>query len=385
MAMDRARPEPRKQAASLERRQPPACHFSTLVISVATCALTLLWAGRNAWAFEESIKNQARERYQVAKASYLDHRYCEAAGSFNSALALTPLPLVALWAGHASARCGNLVAALAAYTKATQLTANELWLGDKQQRAQAEATDALAKLRLRVPKIVIDASGLGDTKSEVTIDGESLPADKYGTEVPVNPGLHVVLYTDNGKSHEERITVEERKVRVLHLGQPGSDDSAPALAAAHAHAENESGTSMPTQPGSRARAIDTVPEPDDQRAPAASPSPPKRRFVTATVVSATVGSIGVVAGVVTRIMAFHQKSIMDSHCDPQRRLCDQTGMDAVSSATSLQNQSTVYLLLGAAGITSAIGFYVAGAPSNQTSLTAVVLPAGAGLGLERSF
>jgi hypothetical protein len=383
MTMDRARPELANESASFKRQRPLVRQYGRFTLSVVTCTLTLLCTSHSSWAFEESAKSQALERYQAAKANLAEHRYCEAAGSFNSALVLTPLPVLALWAGHASARCGNLVAALAAYTKATQLTVNELWLGVKQQRAQVEAADSLAELRVRVPKVMIDAVGLGDTKSEVTIDGELLSPDKYGTEVPVNPGSHVVVYSVNGKSHEERFTIEERKVRVVHLGQPKSDDKAEA--AGHILAANESGTSVPTQVGSQAQAIATVPEPDGQGLPVASPALPKRRFTAATVVSATVGSIGIVAGVVTRIMAFQQKSTMDAHCDQQRRLCDQTGMDAVSSATSLQNQSTVYLLLGAAGITSAIGFYVAGSPSSQTSLTAVVLPAGAGLGLERSF
>jgi hypothetical protein len=85
-------------------------------------------------------------------------------------------------------------------------------------------------------------------------------------------------------------------------------------------------------------------------------------------------------------MAFHQKSIMDAHCD-QAKLCDPTGMHAVSSANSLQTQSTVYLLLGAVGVTTALGFSIAGTSNgaSQTSLTAIASPTGTELRLERNF
>lgn len=85
-----------------------------------------------------------------------------------------------------------------------------------------------------------------------------------------------------------------------------------------------------------------------------------------------------------RLRNLVSSEIIDAHCD-QGKFCDQTGMNAVDRASSLQNQSTVFLLIGAAGVTNAIGLAIAGANSTEGSVTAVVLPSGAGLNLQRSF
>jgi hypothetical protein len=87
-----------------------------------------------------------------------------------------------------------------------------------------------------------------------------------------------------------------------------------------------------------------------------------------------------------RVLAFDQKSTIDAHCD-QTKTCDATGMEAVSRANSFQIQSTVYFLVGLAGVGTGIGLGVAGSekPKSQASLTPIALPAGAGLGLVHRF
>lgn len=110
----------------------------------------LLGVPAPALAFDESTKSDVLLRYQAARGYYEQRRYPEAAAEFSRALETIPLPVLALWAARCHALAGNLVAAKAAYLDAIRLKPNELWLGDKQQRAQANATRELAELRQRL-------------------------------------------------------------------------------------------------------------------------------------------------------------------------------------------------------------------------------------------
>jgi len=99
-----------------------------------------------------------------------------------------------------------------------------------------------------------------------------------------------------------------------------------------------------------------------------------------------IGVLGLVVGGATRLAAFGQKTTIDDHCRPDKS-CDQTGMDAVSLAGTLQTVSTVSLVVGLAGLGT--GFYLvlsnSGRSGTQATIHPVVVPAGAGLALRRSF
>lgn len=115
----------------------------------------LLLATAPAWAFEESTKTATLQRYQAAKAYYEQKQYPKAAEEFQLALETLPLPVLALWAARCHALSGNVVASQAAYLEAIRLTPNELWLGDKQQLAQSEASREFAQLKQHIAKVEV--------------------------------------------------------------------------------------------------------------------------------------------------------------------------------------------------------------------------------------
>jgi septum formation topological specificity factor MinE len=370
------------ETGSVMSDRPLQFRYGRFHLGVLAALLTIVCTSHHAWAFEESAKAKVRVLYEQAKADLEAHRYCEAANGFNSALEAIPLPVLALWAARASAKCGDLVAAMVAYTKATQLTSNDLWADVKQQRAQVEAADELALLRKRIPRVVVKVTQSDDTDIKVAIDGQALPPEKLGTEVPVNPGTHVLAYTKNNVTTEQRVSVVEQQLLIVPLGQSKANDAVPALI--HAQGENEAAAvPAPTITHSPANVASAS---GSTNTPVASPAPSESRYKAATMVATVIGSAGLAAGLVTRLMAFNEKATIDAHCDPFKQ-CDAAGMDAVSRANSLQIQSTIYLLVGTAGIATAIGYAIAGKsePSSQARLTPLVLPAGAGLRLERSF
>ena len=113
---------------------------------------------------------------------------------------------------------------------------------------------------------------------------------------------------------------------------------------------------------------------------------PKPRSQTAAYVAGGIGAAGLVAGVVTRVLAFGQKSTIDGNCDASKA-CNSAGMNAVSRADTFQTVSTVALLVGLAGVGTGVYLVVAGSekPATQATLQPLVLPAGAGLSLQRRF
>jgi tetratricopeptide (TPR) repeat protein len=332
--------------------------------------------GDSARSLDEAARTKALAHYQKAVVEYRDQRYCVAAEDFAGSLEEIPLPVTALWSGRASLRCGKLMKAMAAYELAVRLAPNELWHGAKQQRAQAEAWDELELLKKRIPRIVVQAPSQDAERTHVFVDGTELAQTAYGTEYYVEPGAHLILYVHGSDAVERRIVAVEQQVQFVQFGVSASSES-PALAAPAVHAGPPKEASRPRELVSRDSTV---------RKPPVVQSAPVRRYKTATVVATAIGSAGLAAGIVMRILAFNQKDKMDAHCDSSKA-CDEIGMDAVSKADALQTQSTIYFLIGIAGLGTGIGFAIAGAPkaTNQARLTPVVSPAFAGLRLEQRF
>jgi hypothetical protein len=97
-----------------------------------------------------------------------------------------------------------------------------------------------------------------------------------------------------------------------------------------------------------------------------------------------IGGVATLVGVSTRLVALAQQTTIDTHCDTTRA-CDRTGMDAVSTARTLQTVSTVSLVVGLAMVGTGIVLIVSKRPESQATLHPLVLPAGGGLALRRSF
>jgi len=98
----------------------------------------------------------------------------------------------------------------------------------------------------------------------------------------------------------------------------------------------------------------------------------------------SLGGVATIVGVSARSVAFSQKPIIDDNCDTTRA-CNQRGMDAVSTAKTLQTVSTVSLIAGLAGVGTGVVLIVSGRRPSQATLHPLILPAGGGLAVERSF
>jgi tetratricopeptide (TPR) repeat protein len=163
--MNQTRKLVRRADGSLRQigRRSPA-YFEWLGAGIAASLFFL--AAAPAWAIDDATKTSALRHYRLAKSAYEAKQYSAASSEFQLAQAELPLPVVALWMGRAFARSGDLESAVRAYSDAIGLKSNELWFGDKQQRAQQEAEQELEKLRRLASTLKSSASGSTRTARE---------------------------------------------------------------------------------------------------------------------------------------------------------------------------------------------------------------------------
>ena len=162
-------------------------------------ALTVVAWPRAARATDDSAKGAARELANEAKRDFDAGRFEEAGQKFHRAYEVAKVPTAALWAARALAKCGHLVTASELYRQATHLTPNDLWLGNVQQQAQADAEKELAGLQPRIPRLRIRVEGAAGNDVEVTIDDVKIASALYGVEIPKDPGRRRIVGNGAGR------------------------------------------------------------------------------------------------------------------------------------------------------------------------------------------
>jgi hypothetical protein len=214
---------------------------------------------------------------------------------------------------------------------------------DREKVARQRA-DAIAP---RVPKLVITVPA-GVT--EVKRDGELAGSGQWGTPIPVDPGRHVIVASAPGKkTFEGSVDVKEGATQTFTI---------PALAAAPA----------------------TAPP------PSAPPPPPEAQpsgLGTQRILALAAGGIGVVGVGLGTVFGLSSKSKHDAaqpNCNGD--VCNKDGLAARNDAISAGNLSTVFFVVGAAGLAGGATLWLT-APSSASSvgLAPAAGPGGAGVTL----
>ena len=158
-------------------------------LSCATVVLAtaIVWSGM-VHATDDSAKGAARELADQAKSDFDTGNFEEAGLKFQRAYEIAKVPTLAVWAARALVKRGHLVAASELYRQATLLAPNDLWVGDVQQQAQADAEKELGELQPRIPRLRIRVEGAAANKIEVTVDGAKMAVALFGIDLPTDPG-----------------------------------------------------------------------------------------------------------------------------------------------------------------------------------------------------
>lgn len=209
------------------------------------------------------------------------------------------------------------------------------------------ARQHLAGLGPRIPRLRIDLANGARGGAGVTLDGAPLSEAALGTEMPADPGKHVITVTAPGRREMRYdLTLEEGK-RAALVVEPGAVVAAKNGAPREAH-------------------------------PASS-----RR--TAGFVVGGVGLAGLAAGGVTGILALVSHSAAESEC-PLHKGCSADIVNQASTGKSLSVVSTIAFAAGAVGV--GVGLYLVlssdrSSAAPRAGLT--LLPDGGRLGFSAAF
>lgn len=219
---------------------------------------------------------------------------------------------------------------------------------DREQAANNHASalePTLSKLTVNVSADVARLPGLSVTRDDTSV-GSAL----FGTAVPADGGVHVIVATAPGKKRREW------KLQLAPKGDAKSvtiDDL-----------EDEETTAEPS-PAPSATAAPIAPPPTDDAQP--PPAPLARTWQTFGLI---VGGLGVAGVITSGAFGFvARKKNNDSMEGCQQNLCDRGGLDNREAARRWGNAATVTFIASAAFVGSGVVLYIVGSESEKKRVT----------------
>ncbi len=306
---------------------------------VVFCAASIAAPGgqRLARAADEAAPDTAPEgseaqiAYEHGVEQFRAGNFAAACDFLAESYRLEPLPGVLFtWAtcelradrvASAATHYGAFVDAVGRLSAADRLAQDE-----RRQVAQRER----ARILPEIPYLTVTVAAEAIHTSTVHRDGELVPPELLGVEVPVDPGEHVIDFDAADGSHaQQRVVLAKHEHKTIVLGF--------------------------------AKAREVV-----QRLPPPV-TPSKRHMVSPWVyVAGGVGVSGVLTGSIAGVLAIRDKRVVDDECTGPG--CTKRGKDAADTARVEATVSTVGFAVGFAGlITSAILYAVDSSHSNTAS------------------
>lgn len=252
-------------------------------------------------------------------------------------------------------------------------------------RTQDQRTRALERARAlepRVPKLVIDVPSDAPSQIDVLRDGESVSPSVWGQPVPVDPGVHSITASTDGRTPwRSEVTVSEGATVRVSLPRGSNFGTAPAPPP-----ETKKTTSALAEGNAvleaRPKTIDVLSDP--VRAVNDRPDRPVP-WRTLGWIGAGVGLAGVGIGVGFGVDSYGKQQSAKNHCDGER--CDSRGLALRASAMRSGDVATIATgagaLMLAAGVVTLLvtGGGPARSPQPRRALQATPLIAANGGGL----
>ena len=262
-------------------------------------------------------------RRDVANALFWEGRRAAEAGDlaaacdrFARSLALDRSPGTLLNLASCEESRGNVASAWLRYRDAVTRMKPE-------DRRLTLASDRIALLEPRLPRLMLRAPEPLPAGMRISLDGEPLGKDAFGTERPLDPGTHRVRVSAKGRALRDIVVV-------LGAAESKSLDVAP-------------GPLLPPRP--------TGPIEVSPPSPAALSAPPfvsmpKQRIAGFSLLG--LGGAGVVLGAIAGGMVLVEKGIFDQYCSAGGACRDQQGLDAAHRGVTWATTSNVAFVAGAA-------------------------------------
>ena len=240
-----------------------------------------------------------------------------------------------------------------------------------------------------------DASGNDLSAVKITMDGELLAERLDGTLLTLDPGEHGFTFEMAGHLPIQKQLViresEKGRHEIITIADSGSPPAQVPPPVATSAAAVNAGTQVQPAP-TPVTAVSPSPVGQTDRPPSPvllAPTEPEvdHGSRAPAYVVGGIGAAGIVAGLVMRIMAFGEKSTIEKHCD-FNKICDQTGMDAVSRATTFQTVSGISLIVGTVALGAGMYLGLSSTEKKESpraALHPMVLPKGGAIALTSWF
>jgi hypothetical protein len=301
-------------------------------------------------ATDDNAKGAARDLANEAKRDFDAGKFDEAKLKFQRAYQIAKVPTLAVWAARALVKRGQLVAASELYRQATLLAPNDLWIGNAQQQAQADAARELGELRPRIPRLCIRVMGAESKDVELTIDDTKISSALYGIAFPTDPGKRHLVGKIGGRVVEQTVELAEgdHKDALLSFGvaTPGATQTEASMRT----------PSPAARPGEAVTAVGPAPShevPVTTTATGVTEPPPalatKESQRTWGWVAVGVGAAGLLTGIGAGIAVMSNSSLRDS-CP--NGTCKPSEVDSgeVSRYNLMRGLSTAGLIVGGIGV-----------------------------------
>jgi len=339
----------------LRRRPPFSCRRFLAVWKMFSMSATNSQLGLLAFVVLLSQSRPARceapgaaERmFQQGRTALAEENYEVARSHFEQSFKIDPALGTLLNLAVCEEKLGKLQAALAHLQDA-------LGKAEAEDRRRPLIAQRLARLELRVPRLVVKPSRPLDAGVSLSLDATPLAAADIGKTLRVDPGRHVL---DCAGPRGERCTT----VFMLEEGQESVQVPALSVAA----------TMPPLGVAPSWRPSEVSPAREMAPAPKGRTGAEQRSFAYA---AGGFGLASIAVGLIAGASVLHQKGLVEAHCDEQG--CDDEGLAAAQRGKALSTVSTIATGIGVVVMGASV-YVLLSAPSSRDAV--------AGLSVAGSF
>ena len=176
-------------------------------------APALVASAPTAFAQSKDELNRARLEFQEGVALAAANNCGAALLKFRSVARVKNTAQVSFNIAECEERMGRLASALGDYRLAANAAQNDAKSAD----IYAKVSERVTALEGRVPKIKV-TRGKGADSATIELDGVELGSAQLGTEIPVDPGPHVVVGKIGDKQYaHEAVTLEEKQTKTIDV------------------------------------------------------------------------------------------------------------------------------------------------------------------------
>lgn len=300
--------------------------------------------GHSALAVGDAERAGARAQAVAGAQAFEKGQWQESLDRFTRAESIVHSPTHLLFIGKSQLQLGQLVQAHESLMKVVNEKADagaSAAFLEAQRDAQKEAQSLLDQLEPRIPQLRIILNGAPSGGTQVTMDGEVVPAALVDVPHPVNPGQHVLKATASGLAGEATVSIAEGQTQTTTI------QLAP-----------QAGAMGGATPTSGAQVSST-----QQDVGTTQTSDPKKTYRIVSYVGLGVGVVGLGVGTVFALQYGSKESEANdlndrcrpAGCSPQDRQAIKSLDDDANSAGTI---ATIGLVAGGVGLATGVTFLV---------------------------